>query len=200
MNRDHFYEYIRYADLNTIRTLCSTNKYYNNLCNTEPFQKILKQKYQDLLDRIDKIATHWQREILSNPNKSYFFQLNPEHRITINESNINEEVLSYQHSLLFKLFDQETDFSNLSTQDIMNYISNIYTQSCYQVSNYELITQVISHGTIAILPYWENAQNRGYHFGDEEFSAKLQRPNSVQIHSLLKMIFLRSQPQITFSL
>ena len=88
-----FYEYIRQADLNTVRNLCSTNRYYYSLCNTEPFQRLIKQKYDEMIDRH---VTKWEREILANFGKGYFFELDDNHRIIITADNIREEVPSYQ--------------------------------------------------------------------------------------------------------
>lgn len=53
MNRsiDQVYEYLSHLDYQTIRHLCQTDKYYYNLCKTERFQKLIKQKLHEMLSQ-----------------------------------------------------------------------------------------------------------------------------------------------------
>lgn len=76
----------------------------------------------------------------------------------------------------------------------------------------QLMTHLQNYGTIAILPYWDEAQERGYFFSNVypgtfdifgnvnrnfHLTARLQQPTAEQIHSVLTIIFQRGQPQIT---
>ncbi len=44
--REQVYEYLRHLDFTSIQRLCRTDRYYRNLCNTEIFKRLIRNKFQ----------------------------------------------------------------------------------------------------------------------------------------------------------
>lgn len=44
---DSIYEYASYLDFDTLKQLCSSNKYFADLCSTDRFKTLIKQRYEE---------------------------------------------------------------------------------------------------------------------------------------------------------
>lgn len=53
VNPDSVYVYAQQLHINDLRNLCTTNKYFADLCSTERFQKLIKERYEETFPIIE---------------------------------------------------------------------------------------------------------------------------------------------------
>ena len=92
-NPDSIYEYASRLDYISLKNLCSTNIYFRDLCRTERFSQLIRQKYQQSLQyKLSKLK-YYEELVLVWPNRT----------IGLGKTLINESSDSMDHALLLQI-------------------------------------------------------------------------------------------------
>ena len=183
--REQVYEYLRHLDYYSIRNLCQSDRYYHGLCRVEMFDKLISEKYQETTEYKVK---QLEREIQGFDGYDFRrFNFEPTHFIYIYNNRINEFYYQlsggYRNTLLFKLLDQETGFSRLSPQDLVN-----YARMLKQEGKYIPVDKLNPYGPSILLKYWIEDHNVNYDTDIRGERLTIKNPTSQQLREVLTMI------------
>lgn len=170
--KEHVYEYMNNLDYSSIKQLCTVNKYLYNLSKTEMFKRLIAKKYYLLIrdrmqNRFNTKKDRYIRDIISCLNSvpgkrcGYAKSSHGPGSIIDDESilvtnrepgvfDLSEKFSSHQSSLLFKMFDAETNFSSTTFEELLAYAQAYDNEDN---DNY-LVNKLYQYGAKSILPYW----------------------------------------------
>ncbi len=107
MNPDQIYEYAARLNFSNLRNLCSTNRYFRDLCRTERFKQLIQQKYEKTVSYQVSQLKQYDKIILEWPNR----------RIVLRKDYIYENS-SPDISLVANLLVDYSGFNNLTNEDL----------------------------------------------------------------------------------
>lgn len=186
--REQVYEYLRHLDYYSIINLCRSDRYYWNLCHTEIFKKLISDRYRETTEYKVKQLEQKISTLGKNEWLEYIF-IPQQHFIRIFNNQIHEFDTGYflnhdyKNYLLFKLLDQETGFSQLSPQDLIDYAQVLNREG--QDMNVDKLNM---YGPFILFNYWIEDHNVNY---DSDISGNrltIINPTSKQLREVLTMI------------
>ena len=195
--RDQVYEYLRHLDFESIKNLCSTNRYYHDLCQTEMFDKLIRSRYFEMINTVEYKIKQQERKISQlTEGQKIIYDLGNINTIEIHPHYINEYALTYQQSFLFRLLVQGTRFSRLSHQDWIDYAG--YLDQMDGINTY--IQDYQTYGVIALIPFWIQENAPGYDFDNygNYITMSIENPTPEQIYDLLTMMWEQDPPTIIY--
>lgn len=181
--KELIYEYLANLDYNDIKQFCLTNKYLYNLSQTEMFKRLINKKHYLMIRkrielRFNRKKNRYIRKtinyLITNPNTLYAYlksgndsrdyqgdQLIVNCR-ALGIFDISEKFSSYEESLLFQIFENETDFSSVPFDQLLE-CANAYDNDEQYRDNYA-VERLHKYGPKSVLPYWDKRGNYSFWF------------------------------------
>lgn len=202
--REQVYEYLRHLDYHSIKSLCQSDRYYQGLCGTEMFQKLIRDKYSETTEYKVRQQERKIRELQGDEILDYHFDdnLRTLHYLEIYKNRIKENIqdgINYnKKSWVFKLLDLESGFSQLSPQELLDYAQRLDREGRGYTWGPN-VNYLQNKGPQYLLKSWAEDHNLNYniyHTADRAIFLYLENPTYEQLHQLLTMIFRESEPKI----
>ncbi len=197
--RDQLYEIVRYLNFNDLRYLCQSNKSYNELCKEARFQKLIQQRYDEMISyQVNNII-----DKLAQTNKTITFNLinDPKrnHKITITRAYnrtiyLSEELknIDYPASIIYKYainLLKFNGFENITQEEYEHFINDPrLIKSPY--SNFQLITDIDFLLQKINIILFDTNKTSFYNIDNRSINPLMFNVNAVQHQSLIDILTL----------
>lgn len=177
-NRDQVYEYFRHLDFQSIRNLCSSNRYYRNLCNTDLFRQLVRKKFQEMI-----IKQQEDRQLGLKRGDYFTYDIDQDyHDLNIQKNTettfyLLEHIRSYADAILFDLFKQEAK-SKMSFDEYIAFLSEVQ-----KYGNRDFIINGSRYNFITFL---------------DTVAIRIYDASQEQVRKVISAIFKRGYPTIIF--
>lgn len=204
--REQVYEYLRHLDYTSIKNLCQSDRYYRDLCHSDMFQTLIREKYRETTEYEVRQLEQKTKKLQGDEILDFHFHDNIEHYMEIYPNVIIEDMPltrfeDYKKLWLFKLLDKETGFSRLSQQELLDYAETLDREGRGTIGKYMGVINVgaVQEGVISdhLINSWIEDHNLNYKvlmYGGGYIKMQLIKPTSKQLRELLTMI-LESEPK-----